>query len=75
MPWPRGGKKGEVLQRLRVAEKLLADAHEYAAAYFDKMQEAGFGQGEPKEGNRSKLAVVLFTKLDVWAWRSSLEAG
>ena len=33
------------------------------------MKDSGLGQGAFKQGNRSNLAVVLFTKLDVWVGR------
>ena len=47
-------------QRLRAAENLLADARAYAAEYFKTISKGAF-----KEGNRSNVAVVLSTKLDV----------
>ena len=62
-------EKTGVLQRLRAAERLLANARAYAGAFFQKMMAGGLAQDGWEEGASSNQAVVLFTKLDVWVGR------
>ena len=61
--------EGVLLQRLQVAEHLLADARAYADAFFASAQQGGFELGDFKGGASSNQAVMLFTQLDVWVGR------